>query len=233
MTCNLGLLLTSVPCVSPLQDLKPNNLLISAAGVLKIADFGLAREYGDGTGKMTCQVITRYVLTSRWMSHSSADESSILAIDGTDRRSFCLGRAPTRLRSTCGPSAASSPSSCCACPSSRASRTSISSRRRGARWAARQRMTGRSVHPPRRRSPLLAQWPAADRVAHLLQGHKSLPDYVPLPEVPKQPWHLHFSAATPDAVDFIRGLLVFDPLKRLSAAEVRRRSLLSLGLTSR
>jgi serine/threonine protein kinase len=51
----------SFPSPTALQDLKPNNLLISAAGVLKIADFGLAREYGDGTGKMTCQVITRSV----------------------------------------------------------------------------------------------------------------------------------------------------------------------------
>lgn len=43
------------------QDLKPNNLLIAANGELKIADFGLAREFGDAGNKMTCQVITRYV----------------------------------------------------------------------------------------------------------------------------------------------------------------------------
>lgn len=43
------------------QDLKPNNLLIAANGYLKIADFGLARDFADPGYKMTCQVITRYV----------------------------------------------------------------------------------------------------------------------------------------------------------------------------
>ena len=41
--------------------MKPNNLLISADGVLKLADFGLAREYADEGAKMTCQVVTRCV----------------------------------------------------------------------------------------------------------------------------------------------------------------------------
>ncbi|KAF8202220.1 kinase-like domain-containing protein [Pholiota molesta] len=42
------------------RDLKPNNLLIASNGVLKIADFGLARDYADPGYKMTCQVITRW-----------------------------------------------------------------------------------------------------------------------------------------------------------------------------
>ena len=43
----------------PSQDLKPNNLLIASDGQLKIADFGLAREFSEAGSKMTCQVITR------------------------------------------------------------------------------------------------------------------------------------------------------------------------------
>ena len=43
------------------KDLKPNNLLIASDGQLKIADFGLARDFADPGYKMTCQVITRCV----------------------------------------------------------------------------------------------------------------------------------------------------------------------------
>lgn len=42
------------------RDLKPNNLLIASNGQLKIADFGLSREYGEPLKVMTSQVVTRW-----------------------------------------------------------------------------------------------------------------------------------------------------------------------------
>jgi cyclin-dependent kinase 7 len=42
-----------------IKDLKPNNLLLARDGTLKIADFGLARIYGDPV-TMTPTVITRW-----------------------------------------------------------------------------------------------------------------------------------------------------------------------------
>ena len=39
--------------------MKPNNLLISPTGVLKIGDFGLAKSYGSPNRVYTHQVVTR------------------------------------------------------------------------------------------------------------------------------------------------------------------------------
>ncbi|EST09267.1 Protein kinase domain protein [Kalmanozyma brasiliensis GHG001] len=59
------------------RDLKPNNLLISPSGELKIADFGLAREHGDPGARMTHQVVTRWYRPPELLLGSRAYSSGV------------------------------------------------------------------------------------------------------------------------------------------------------------
>jgi cyclin-dependent kinase 7 len=51
------------------KDMKPNNLLLGRDGQLKIADFGLSRDYGDRNRQMSAQVVTRYLYLSTSEQH--------------------------------------------------------------------------------------------------------------------------------------------------------------------
>lgn len=56
----ISFLFNSLPSSSSTshKDLKPNNLLVTASGVVKIADFGLAISFGSPSREYTSQVVT-------------------------------------------------------------------------------------------------------------------------------------------------------------------------------
>ena len=59
---------------------------------------------------------------------------------------------------------------------------------------------------------------------------KSLPDYFELPQHPKPPLQTLFRGAGEEALDLLSKMLTWDPLKRISAREVKK--ILLLGTMS-
>jgi len=62
------------------------------------------------------------------------------------------------------------------------------------------------------------------------QKHKSLPHYMNFEQHPKQDLSQLFSAASPDTLDMLAKLLLYDPMRRLSAHGVSALCPLSPGL---
>ena len=79
-------------------------------------------------------------------------------------------------------------------------------------------------------SPTDQEWPVRTKssgvhMLHLMiqprQGMTKLPDYVKFGPFPKSNLRQLFTAAGEDALNLLQKMLTFDPLKRISAKEVR------------
>ncbi|SGY14922.1 BQ5605_C013g07168 [Microbotryum silenes-dioicae] len=180
------------------RDMKPNNLLIASNGVLKIADFGLAREYADpsSTARMTSQVVTRWYRAPELLfgarSYSTAVDTwaaGCIFAELMLRVPYMAAESDVEqlnvIFSALGtPTEKDWPVSACLIASCSRSNRSL------------------MAPIPRPVSP---------------QGHKSLPDYISLePHKPRQDLRLLFSAASNEAIDLLTRLLLYDPRKRIS-----------------
>ncbi|KAI9206201.1 kinase-like domain-containing protein [Polychytrium aggregatum] len=154
------------------RDLKPNNLLLASDGVLKLADFGLAREYADPDRAMSPQVVTR------WYRSPELLLGAPYYCGAVDMWSVGCIFAELMIRNP---------------------------------YVAAETDIGQLTKIfEARGTPTETDWP----------GVKELPGWAlaePKAPIPKPPLLSLFSAAGEDVLDLLESMLIYDPLKRITA----------------
>lgn len=180
--------------------MKPNNLLIASDGHLKLADFGLARDFADPGYKMTCQVITRWyrppelLFGCRYYS-TAVDIWSVGCIfaELMLRIPYLPGESDMDQLKTIF----------------RALGTPTEDD-----WPVCSPFFFRYFKKKKHRS--LTPFP----FRKTLQGHTKLPDYIPVGQFPKPPMRDLFTAASADTLNLLAKCLIYEPRKRISALDV-------------
>lgn len=163
------------------RDIKSNNVLIAADNTLKLADFGLARSFGDPERPMTSNVITRWyrppelLLGSKHYGGCVDIWSTACVIAELAIRDFFLATN---------------------------SETDL------AQLGVITNIFG---------IPTEQDWPGISSLRHWEAILKSSPPKRPQP---LNYWRQRFSLLADDGIDLVRGMMIMDPAKRLTARQV-------------